>query len=158
MPDAPFSLLELSELTGSQRVSIKKWLKEEPCETLPQALAMIQERQRKGKRENAEVDPETGLSWFQASLREKTIRERRENEISELKRAGELIDTHEALQIISLLCNKLDGLPSKMKSECGLNEDQRLRLQRAVDDIRSDAAKAIVCREHLKESLPESPE
>lgn len=137
------SLRALAKKTGSTERSIKKWLELEQPETEADAVAIIRKHQEAGEAKGGEIDPETGLTWFQAKTKEEAIRIRRENEREEKLESKELMPSAEHLEVLVQLCQKLEQIPFKAKSELGLNDQQKKQLQRMIDEARKVAADSI---------------
>jgi hypothetical protein len=162
----------LSQQTGAERRDVRKWLATENVETKSDAqgrtlyrkdaaVQVIESHRKKTKRPekataaDSNIDPKTGLTWFQAKMREDTLQKRRENEIAERLKdeTWMAVDAHH--QFLSQLCGKLDQIPLKARSELGLPDSQALRLQKMIDEARADAVKEdIAC---LSPQKPDSP-
>jgi hypothetical protein len=151
------SLVSLYEETGCDRGNIRKWISDaglEPVETKgtaklynhDKAIAIIAQH-KKGEKIDSNVDPETGLSWFQADLMEKTLSRRRERILQEKKDRLELIPASFHQDALRLVMNRLEQIPGKAKSEQGISDAQMVGLRRLIDDVRVEAAKAL---ENLK--------
>jgi len=147
------SLVGLYEETGCDRKNIRKWLSDaglEPDETKgtaklydhDKAIEIISQH-KKSEKSDCSVDPETGLSWFQADLMEKTLARRRERTIQEKKDRLELISASFYQDTLRLVMNRLEQIPSKAKSEYGLSDAQMVGIRRLIDEARQEAAKAI---------------
>jgi hypothetical protein len=152
---------QLATETGSDQRSIKKWLNGEGLEPIGHqklgqhesalfqkeaALEIIARHQAKNSdgNEDNKVDPDTGLTWFQAYLREQTLERRRKNEIAEKVKDEEFMRAEDVKQVFAVLMNGLDQLPGKLKSELGLTTAQKTRVQTIVDEARKSAAKRIM--------------
>lgn len=98
----------------------------------------------------SEKDSETGLSWFQAKMREDTLQKRRENELADQIMRESWVEVSYHLEILKSLTEALDRIPEKLKSEFGLTEQQQARAQQVLDDARTDASNAI--QAHLKKN------
>jgi len=136
------SISELFELTGADRRFIKKWLKEAGVglDNKNRCIEVIQEHQRSGKQQKAgsAVDPATGLTYAQANVAEQMRQRRLENNEREMEMSKEWMKTEEHCQILKGLCTALDNVASKAKSQLGLTEEQRIGVQRILDDARKD--------------------
>jgi hypothetical protein len=159
----------LSQQTGAERRDVKKWLATEKVETKSDAqgrtlyatdvaVRVIESHRKRTKRSeksdsaDSNIDPKTGLTWFQAKMREDTLQKRRENEIAENLKNDTWMAVEAHHQFFSLLCGKLDQIPQKARSEMGLTDDQMARLRQMIDEARKDAVK-----EDDRCSSPEKP-
>jgi hypothetical protein len=133
------SIRSLAEKTGADRASIAKWIHgiTDPKE----ALATVREHQKTAKA--GARDPKTGLTWFQAKLREDALRMRRENAQAAGIEAETWMATADHHKIIAVIIGRLDQIPNKAHSELGITPEQTIALQRMIDEARTVAAKEI---------------
>jgi hypothetical protein len=106
----------------------------------PKLHEILKERKKAVK---SEKDPATGLSWFQAHMREATLQKRRENKLADEVMRENWVEFAYHLEILKSLTEALDRIPEKLKSEFGLTEPQQARVQQVLDDARTDAANAM---------------
>lgn len=119
-----------------------KWLRLEGVEASdPKAIEAITKHQRVSA-EN--IDPETGLTWFQAKTREETIKQRRENEIAEKLKDETFIPTDTVEKLVLMFLNKLELVHVKLESEFSLEPKVVKRLVELIDEARSEMAKGII--------------
>ncbi len=97
---------------------------------------------RSGKR-GSNIDPKTGLTWSQLRTREQALQIQRKNQRAEKLDSEELMPTAMHHQVLSIISSQLEQLPSKARSELGLNDVQAKALTRMVDEARSQAAVKI---------------
>lgn len=90
------------------------------------------------------IDPETGLSWYQSNLREQALEKRRKNEIAEKLEKREYLQADSVKSVFATLVGALEQIPGKLKSELGLTAEQTARIQRILDDARAQAAEKIL--------------
>lgn len=153
------SINEFSRLSGSARDSIAAWFRLEnlaPADTAGKhrkydkgkGLEIIRRhaepsRHRAQQNRDANIDPETGLTWAQKKLKEEAQALERENRIAERLENKTYIDAVECYETLSQLCRKLDQIPSKARSMFGLTAAVEKGLQQLIDDAREAAAKQI---------------
>jgi hypothetical protein len=154
-----FVTAEIAAAAGCDRASVVKWLALEGVKPVriekngkrkpfkfygPDALEVVKSHCKQVAKKNGAVasnfDPETGLTWAQAEMREEALAKRRENEIQDKKKSGEWmeVETHHA--ILAAVIEKLDSLPGKARSEAGLSDRQMEIIRRLHDEARSSAA------------------
>lgn len=140
--------------TGVSRQSLSKWLLQDGIapvsykgksglydpEKVNECVAKHRNGSANGESDPEKIDPKTGLSWFQAKLREDTIRLRRENEEEEALKSERWMSTDKHHEILRILCTKIEQLPGKMKSELGLTAQQSERARQMLDEARQLAA------------------
>jgi hypothetical protein len=134
------SIRELARKTGADRASIKKWIVGVKDEA--DAIKIIEERKRKAPVETA-IDPDSGLSWFQAKAKEDTLKQRRLNEVAEKVKSEEWMATATHHAMVTMIVGQLELLPGKAKSQLGLDARQSAELQRMIDEVRTNAAGEI---------------
>ena len=132
------SVRALAKKTQCDRDSVSKWI--EGAETEEQALKQILER--KGRTATA-LDPASGMSWWQARLKEDVLRMRAEREEREAIQQEKWMLTDDHFRIISSLMGRIEQVPGKVSSEQGLSPGQTLALRRAIDEARETAAKEV---------------
>jgi hypothetical protein len=142
---AGLSIRGLARETGADRASIKKWTA--GITDKAEALRVIRERQKKKEGNEANVDPDTGLTWFQAKQKEEALKLRRLNETAENQKNETWMATATHHEIVSLIMNQLEQLPGKVASQFGLDARQSEVMRRLIDEVRASAAVEI---ENLK--------
>jgi hypothetical protein len=136
------SIRAIAKQSGADRSTVAKLIAGITDEQ--EALALVTEwKEARDAKGGADTDPETGLSWFKAKLREDTLTKRRENEIAEKKASGEWVSAQEIGKNIRLLMDMLERLPEKAQSEAGLNGPQTLVITRLIDEARKEAAEVV---------------
>lgn len=138
---AKLSIRALAKRTGADRASIAKWI--DGITDEKQALAVIREHQGKTKRPAGAVDPKTGLTWFQAKLREDTLAKRRENTEKQREQDAKWMTVKDHHRILATLVDRLERLPGTLKSQLGLSDNQANQLRKALDDLRTEAADEV---------------
>lgn len=88
-------------------------------------------------------DPETGLSWRDAEVLERTRKLRIENKQSERALDDGWVTAEYHRKVITLIVEALEHIPGKAKSELGLSEPQTKELRRMLDEARHAAASGI---------------
>ena len=136
-----FSIRDLAKKTGHDRATIARWL--DGVTTEADALKVIAEREAAEVKNGANIDRETGLTWFQAKLREDTIQKRRENELAEKVKSREWVPMEWHFGQIKACVNLLEELPTKAGNTLALSAAQVLGLQRMLDDVRRAVADSI---------------
>jgi len=102
-------------------------------------IRLAREHQREPvQASESDIDPETGLTWRLALVREKVIALRRENDIAENALRRDWMPAERHFTLLKNLCTKLDQAPGRAKSQLGLTEEQRLALQKIIDDLRAE--------------------
>jgi len=121
---------------GQEQDENHRWKDEDKCVEILRAW--------KEKKGNRAMDRSTGLTWRDASLREKTLRERRENRVAEkfLSKTYMLVADHHA--ILRIVAQRLEQIPNMLKSRMGLTEHQRNEIQKALDEARTAAGQEVV--------------
>jgi hypothetical protein len=141
-PKKPDSITGLAERTGSDRRSIKRWLAEDGIDASdPRAIDVITKHQ---KQSNDNIDPETGLTWFQAKVREDAIKVRRENEIAERLESETYMETEQVEKLVLMFLGKLELVHVKLESEFSLDPKIVKRLVELIDEARSEMAKGVL--------------
>jgi hypothetical protein len=133
------SVRALARKTNHDRDSISKWI--EGAATEEEALKLIAER--KGAAKAISVDPTTGMSWWQARLREDVMRLRAEREERDAIQQEKWMLTSDHFKIIAAITGRLEQVPGKVSSEQGLSPGQTLGLRKALDEAREVAANEI---------------
>ena len=141
MKKRKFSIRELATKTGHDRATLNRWLAGITSE--PEALAAIAEHEAAGGAKPGTVDPKTGLSWFQAKLRDDVIEKRRLNEIAEKAKCNEWFPTQLASEIFKSLIERLENIPGRLASEQGLTGKQVIAMRRLIDEARAAVGKQI---------------
>jgi hypothetical protein len=154
------SVYQLTKELGMDTVAAHKWLALEKLKPLRvverkggrvdqyfdhnSAVAVLSPhcRGRTPKKEN--LNPETGESNAQFLLRQKGVQLRMKNEEEQARISREWIPATDVMQAFKTLADKLDNLPSKLKSETGLTDAQTTAIRRALDDAREGARKEIL--------------
>lgn len=144
----------LWEKTGVDRRTIKKILEEGGAR--PVGVENL------GNRESTLYDEEEALTiiehWkannaaggrdgnaLQRKIMELRIsKEERRERIAQNLEDGSYMDTTEVEQIFTTLCQALDQVPGKLKSELGLNDAQKKRVEQLLDEARAVAARKIL--------------
>lgn len=159
-PNDGITINQLAEETGSDRTSIKKWLKADGIQPLhrerlgkhdsdiyprDRSLECVYAHQSRNAPETTKHthDPVTGLTWFQAKTREEALAKRRENENASALADGTLIKLSDVEKLIGIVINRLELIPSKMQSEHNLPSPATKRLQSLLDEARSEMAKDL---------------
>lgn len=150
------NLSELSRLTGADRSAIKRWLDGaglKPVKTdgktaywsTTAACAIIEPRARKGASRKAEpnIDPVTGLTWFQLLTKEKALASQRENEEAAAVQSEQWMEVEQHHKILSAVVSRLENIPGKARSELGLSDTQAVGLRRMLDEARTEAAAKV---------------
>ena len=153
------SVHKLTLRTGSDRTSIQKWfLKDglrpvrievrkrgEPCLFYDEkeALECIKTHQADVIQKGGSIDPETGLTWSQANLMEKTLALRMERVRQQKIDSLDLMPTSDHHAIIAALVEKFSQIPATMKSRFGLNDEQTNGLVFLMDDARNIIVKEL---------------
>ena len=137
------SIRKLAEITGHDRASIRNWLSGVTVTSLDQALALIAEHEASAAKPKGAIDPATGLSWYNSHLREKTMESRRERIAENQSIALQYIETATHEKIIKLLCDKLDPIPEKARTQLALSDTQVTGIRRMTDEARAEASKNI---------------
>lgn len=132
---------QLSRETGHDRASLAKWFDGRNPKTKQEALAIIDEREPKAAPDA--TDPASGLSWFQASQREDTLRKRRANEEQEAIQAKRWMLAEDVFAILRAAMNRIEQFTGKVKSEAGLTDTQAAVVQKNLDDYRNQLATDI---------------
>ena len=140
---------QLSSETGHDRASLAKWFAGRNPKSKEEAMAIIDEHDTKATPEA--TDSVSGLSWFQASMREDTLRKRRVNEEAEAIQQKLWMRTDDVLAMLRLIVSRLEQLPAVVKSEAGLSDAQALTMQRKIDDMRTQIADDIEALTPAKE-------
>lgn len=83
-------------------------------------------------------------SPFKWKAHEEAIRLSRLNEIETRLAEGRYMESDQVKAIFSTFCAALDGLPKKLKSECGLTHQQLTRATQLMDEARQNAAQGIL--------------
>ena len=138
---AKFSLRKLASETGIDRGTITKWLSGRTPRSRTEALRIIGEHRRAGA--PGATDPASGLTWAAACKRESALRQRRENAEALAVQAGRWFPTATMLDILRAVVTRLEGFPSKVRSEAGLSDSQGAVLAANVDDLRSQISNDI---------------
>lgn len=145
------SISSLAEKTGADRRSIKKWLSLDNPKTEEEAIAIITaHKSKKVEPDEANIDPKTGLTWFQAKQKEEVLEKRRENRIADKLEDKTYMLSADHHAILASMCSKLEQIPAKAKSEMGLSESHRAKLQRMIDEARDNTAQTVA-KEHDEE-------
>jgi predicted transcriptional regulator len=151
---------DLAEETGMEIHTVRKWLQVEGLKPIRErtlgkrkvpyydkaaALKVILPHKGKPKNKDAAagVDPETGLSWHQAKLREEARKLRRANTRAEKLESEELMLTVDHQAILAAVISRIEQVPGKAQSEIGLTGGQVVQLRRMLDEARESAAKEI---------------
>jgi hypothetical protein len=158
------SVQDLADETGMEIHTVRKWLQLEgvkpvrqrklgkrkvPYYELEKALEVILPHKGRAKDLAAGhlVDPETGLTWNQAKLREEARKLRRANERAEKLESRELMPTADHHAIVGAIVARVEQVPGKAQSELGLSPAQVEQLRRMLDEARESAAKEIETNE-----------
>lgn len=143
------SLNELRKRVGSDLRTVKKYLEQEGIKPdrkgryeTAAALACIE--RHKPQPNGEEIDPETGLSWFQAKVREDTKKLRRENEIADRLKDETYMETATVQHLVQMFIGKLELIPVKMESEFSLPQEAVKRLTEYLDEARREMAKGVL--------------
>jgi hypothetical protein len=139
MTKPKLSIRTLAKKTGADRASIAKWIA--GIDSEEEALATIREHQKNSKA--GAIDPATGLTWFQAKLREDTLRQRRENQEADEVQAERWMLTSDHFRMVKALVDRIEAIPSKASSELGLTSPQAIGIRRMLDEARTAAGKQI---------------
>jgi DNA-binding transcriptional MerR regulator len=86
------------------------------------------------------IEADTGLTYAQALMKERAIKERRENEEAEAVQSKRWFPTDKMLEMFAAIVNRMEQLPGKVRSEAGLSETQMAVVQAKVDDTRRQIA------------------
>jgi hypothetical protein len=133
---------QLSRETGHDRASLARWFDGRNPKNKQEALAIIDEREPKAAPDA--TDPASGLSWFQSSQREDTLRKRRANEEATEVQAKRWVLAEDVFAVLRTLVIRLEQWPVKIKSEAGLNETQGAIAQKLLDEIRAEVRQYIL--------------
>jgi hypothetical protein len=139
----PISLRSLAGDIGVDWSSLSKWC-DKDCVDIKDADAVRAcALAHKSKPREARVDPKTGLPWAQAKAREETLSKRAERKIKEKEQSDAWVTSDKHFQVLTGFCARLEQIPGKAKSSLGLSEEQRVGLQKIIDDMRADYAKEV---------------
>lgn len=152
------SPLALSRKLGCDYNCLRKWLKLESVKPVRtqgswsfydegEATAAVRPHLAKSKKRETDadknIDPETGLTWSQAKMREQAIAQRLENAKEERKLSEEWGLIADFERLLKSLTDRIEQLPGKVRGEAGLTEAQAKIVQRECDAMRTDAAAEI---------------
>ena len=154
------TILDLMRETGSDRVAIERWLLMDgisPVRTKQEqgrvrkwwprdlSIACIQSHKSRSVHRNGEanIDPETGLTWHQRKDREDALSKARDNEVADKLKNEEWVSAEFMHNKFASFCLALEQIPGKLKSEIGLTDKQALAVRRAIDEARESAAKEV---------------
>lgn len=139
---------QLWEETGCSEDNIKKWHLDaqkvlpngKPDYTDKKASLKLIAAHRRGPMKDTQkqraIDPVSGLTWHEAKLREATIAQRLSNQEKATKLSKEWVTAERHFALLKGLCSKIDQCPAKAKSQLNLTEEQRIELQKILDDAR----------------------
>jgi hypothetical protein len=133
-------------------------VKRYPMEALEQIRPLKRKSAHKGDplaggSEN--IDPDTGLTWAQARMREETLEKRMAREDEERRQSDEWIDAESHSEALASIVSRLEQLPGRFRSELGLSDAQEVALRRALDQIRNEAAEEVETKKPKCDNSPE---
>lgn len=147
MPPSPQShatINQLSEETGADRRSIKKWLAADDIQpgasgySRREAVACI------GRHRGADADDgKKDKSAFAEKTAEEVIKLRRENRIAAKLEDETYMLTDDVEKMMLMGISKIENIPSKIESEFGLPQHQIKRLTALLDEVRTEWAKGL---------------
>lgn len=143
----PIAINALSKKTGAARHEIRKWISDAGCgyEDEAKCVEVIHSHQTRTRKQpdDRDIDPESGLSWYKANLKEQALERRQRNAEKALELSKDWVKTEYVLNLVRGLCNKLDQIPLKAKSQFSLSDLQKQGVQKMIDDVRKEYADGL---------------
>jgi hypothetical protein len=143
----PATLNGLYKKHGSDKSHIRRWLDQAGVKLSDGEAAcgrvVKQHQQSKGEKQQKLNLDQGGMTWSQRKNKEAALKLALDNQerAKTLEQGWVTAEWH--LSTVKSLCTKLDQAPAKAKSQLGLTEEQRVGLQKIIDDIRLEYANTL---------------
>lgn len=136
-----WSVNELSKETGMDRRTIEKRILDGKFEKPygDDVLKMLRVEKVQTKKRG---------DGYQRKMDAEAAIKERENRIAQNLEDETYMETSTVKQIFATLCEALEQIPSKLRSELGLTHPQKARAQQLLDEARANAAAKILKTEY----------